>query len=147
MDNLKPVSFFVPGKAIGKGRMRLSTMHGFARMHPTDQTINYEGLVAVIGTEAMAGRALLAGPVMVEMRIVCAIPQSKSKKWKAMALAGEVMPTKKPDLDNVVKSIFDGLNGITWNDDVQAVDLHVRKRFGETPGVHVRIVPLVGESS
>ncbi|MNP83694.1 Endodeoxyribonuclease RusA [compost metagenome] len=65
-----------------------------------------------------------------------------SKKRKAMAIAGELFPTKKPDMDNVIKAIYDGLNGVVWKDDVQVVDAFVRKRYGEVPGVHVRIVPL-----
>lgn len=147
MSELKPVSFFVPGKAIGKGRMRLSTMHGFARMHPTDQTINYESLVSVTAQQAMRGRVLIAGPVLVEMKIVVAVAASWSNKKRAAALAGDVFPTKKPDIDNVEKSVFDGMNGVVWVDDVQVVNVSKSKRFGETPGVSVRVVPLEGKSS
>ncbi|MFG0353549.1 RusA family crossover junction endodeoxyribonuclease [Pseudomonas sp. zbq_5] len=142
MSDLKPVQFLVPGEPVGKGRMRLTTRHGIARMHPTDRTIAYEGLIAMAGAQAMGDRSLLECPVMVEMRIVLAIPQSMSKKRKAMAIAGELFPTKKPDMDNVIKAIYDGLNGVVWKDDVQVVDAFVRKRYGEVPGVHVRIVPL-----
>lgn len=142
MSDLQPVQFVVPGEAVGKGRPRLSTMNGITRMHSTKRSISYEGLVAMAGTNAMAGRSLLEGPVMVEMRIVVSIPKSGTKKFKAQALAGEVFPAKKPDMDNVIKAIYDGLNGVVWKDDVQVVDAFVRKRYGEVPGVHVRIVPL-----
>ncbi|MCO7503180.1 MULTISPECIES: RusA family crossover junction endodeoxyribonuclease [unclassified Pseudomonas] len=142
MNDLKPVSFLVPGEPVGKGRPRVSTIAGHARMYTPAKTAGYEGLIAMAGTTAMAGRTLLEGAVLVELRIVMAVPQSKSKKWKAQALAGEVFPTKKPDMDNVIKAIYDGLNGVVWKDDVQVVDAFVRKRYGEVPGVHVRIVPL-----
>ena len=147
MSELKPVSFMVPGKAIGKGRMRLSTMHGFARMHPTDQTINYESLVAMSAQQAMQGRDLITGPVLVEMKIVVGVAASWSQKKRAAALAGDVLPTKKPDIDNVEKSVFDGMNGVVWVDDVQVVNVSKSKRFGETPGVLVRVVPLEGKPS
>nr|WP_325053292.1 RusA family crossover junction endodeoxyribonuclease [Pseudomonas tructae] len=120
-------------------------MHGVTRMHSTKRSISYEGLIAMVGTEAMAGRALLEGPVMVEMRIVLGIPKSMPKKRQAQALAGEIFPTKKPDMDNVIKAIYDGLNGVVWKDDVQVVDAIVRKRYGEVPGVHVNVVPRLQE--
>ncbi|MFZ4823644.1 RusA family crossover junction endodeoxyribonuclease [Pseudomonas putida] len=142
MADLKPVQFLVPGEPVGKGRPRIGRVGGHARMFTPQKTASYEGLIALAGTEAMAGRTLLEGAVMVEMRIVLAIPQSMSKKRKAMAIAGELFPTKKPDMDNVIKAIYDGLNGVVWKDDVQVVDAFVRKRYGEVPGVHVRIVPL-----
>lgn len=142
MADLKPVQFLVPGDPVGKGRPRVSTIGGHARMFTPAKTASYEGLIAMTGTEAMAGRTLLEGAVMVEMRIVLPVPASKSKKFKAQALAGEIFPTKKPDMDNVIKAIYDGLNGVVWKDDVQVVDAFVRKRYGEVPGVHVRIVPL-----
>ncbi len=142
MADLKPVQFLVPGEPVGKGRPRIGRVGGHARMFTPQKTASYEGLIALAGTEAMAGRTLLEGAVMVEMRIVLAIPQSMSKKRKAQAIAGELFPTKKPDMDNVIKAIYDGLNGVVWKDDVQVVDAFVRKRYGEVPGVHVRIVPL-----
>lgn len=147
MSEFKSVSFFIPGKAIGKGRMRLSTMHGFARMHSPDQTINYESLVSVTAQQAMQGRDLIAGPVLVEMKIIVAVAASWSKKKTAEALQGVVMPTKKPDIDNVEKAVFDGMNGVVWVDDVQVVNVSKSKRYGVTPGVWVRVVPLEGKSS
>ncbi|WP_110995402.1 RusA family crossover junction endodeoxyribonuclease [Pseudomonas sichuanensis] len=147
MVDLQPVQFVVPGDPVGKGRPRVSTVGGHARMFTPKKTASYEGLIAIVGTEAMGGRVLLECPVMVEMRIVLPVPASKTKKFKAQALAGEIFPTKKPDMDNVIKAIYDGLNGIVWKDDVQVVDAIVRKRYGEVPGVHVRIIPLTQEAA
>ena len=142
MCDLDPVSFLVPGEPVGKGRPRIGKVGNHARMFTPAKTASYEGLIALAGTNAMDGRTLLECPVMVEMRIVLAIPQSMSKKRKAQAIAGELFPTKKPDMDNVIKAIYDGLNGVVWKDDVQVVDAFVRKRYGEVPGVHVRIIPI-----
>ncbi|RMV69966.1 Holliday junction resolvase [Pseudomonas caricapapayae] len=77
-----------------------------------------------------------------ELRIMVPIAASWSKKKTAQALAGEVMPTKKPDADNVLKAICDGINGIVFKDDVQVVNVSLSKRFSSTPGVYVRVVPL-----
>lgn len=147
MSDLKPVSFVVPGEAVGKGRPRVSTIGGHTRMFAPQKTANYETLIAMAAQQAMAGRELIGGPVLVEMKILVSVAASWSKKKTAEALAGDVMPTKKPDADNVLKAICDGINGIVFKDDVQVVNVSLSKRFSETPGVSVRVVPLLGKSS
>lgn len=157
MSDLKPVSFFVPGEPVGKGRPRAvgrkrrdkssGQLVGYTAHITPIKTENYEKTVAAAGAQAMQGRAVIAGPVLVEMKIVVTAAASWSKKKRAAALAGEVLPTKKPDIDNVEKALFDAMNGVVWVDDVQVVNVSKSKRFGETPGVTVRIVPLVGECS
>lgn len=147
MTDHKPVTFLVPGEPIGKGRPRVSTIGGHARMFTPTKTANYESLIALFAEKAMRGRELIAGPVLMELRIVVAVAKSWSKVKTAEALAGEVMPTKKPDADNVLKAICDGINGIVFKDDVQVVNVSMSKRFGETPGVTVRVVPLAGKPS
>ena len=144
---MRAVTFVVPGQPVGKGRPRVGKIGAHARLLTPEKTVNYEGLVAMAAQQAMQGRELITGPVMVEMDITVQIPQSWSKKRKSQALAGEIFPTTKPDKDNVIKAIYDGINGIVWKDDVQAVDGHQRKRYGETPGVRVRVVPLSGSGA
>lgn len=147
MREFAAVEFVVPGKPIGKGRPRIGKVGTHARMFTPKETVAYEGLIAHAAQIAMAGRDLIPHPVMVELQILLPIPQSKSKKWKAQAVAGQVFPTTKPDMDNVIKAIYDGLNGVVWRDDVQVVDAIVRKRYAETPCVRVRIVPLMTEEA
>lgn len=140
------IKFTVPGAPVGKGRPKVSTRGGkFAKMYTPEKTANYETLVALAAQQAMVGRTLLSGPVEVQMAILLPIPASWSKKKQAAAIAGQVYPTKKPDADNVVKAIFDGINGVVWNDDVQACDILVRKRYAETPGVQVLVKPIDGQ--
>lgn len=142
------IEFHVPGKPEGKGRPRAGkSFGGHARLYTPEKTVAYEGLIAFAGQQAMAGRTLLLGPVFVHMEITLPVPNSWSNKRKALALAGSIYPTTKPDIDNVEKAIFDGLNGIVWRDDVQVVDVVKRKTYGEVPGVLVRISPLEGEGA
>lgn len=136
------LKFTIPGAVVGKGRPRVTTIGGFARMYTPEKTAAYEGLVAHAAHAAMAGRALIEGPVRIELMIVCAVPASWSQKKQRMALRGELIPTTKPDADNVVKAICDGCDGVVWRDDVQAADGAWSKRYGATPGVVVTITPL-----
>lgn len=141
------VRFTVPGEPQGKGRARVGTIAGKARMFTPAKTVAYEGLIAVVAQEAMSGADLFQGPVMVEVVMHCPIRPSWSKKKQAMALASEIYPTSKPDADNCLKAVCDALNGIVWRDDTQATDIHMKKRFSSTPRVEVIITPLAKAGS
>lgn len=133
------VSFTIPGEPQGKGRAKIVKIGGFSRMATPQKTVAYEGLIAHAAQQAMGSATPLECACQVQMIITVPVPASWSKKKQAAAIAGQVMPTKKPDTDNVVKAVFDGMNGVVWRDDVQAVDLFVRKRYGALPGVQVRV--------
>lgn len=131
--------FHVPGQPVGKGRPRIGRSGPHARMFTPEKTVNYEGLVAYAAQKAMAGGGLLEGACGVKLRIDCQIPASWSQKKQRAAAAGEIRPTSKPDADNVIKAIFDAMNGVVWKDDVQAVDIAVSKFYSAVPGVAVRV--------
>lgn len=134
---MNEIQFVVPGNPVGKGRAKAARRGKFITMYTPEKTANYEGLVAHSAQVAMNGRPLISGPIAVELDIRISIPASWSGKRKGMAQRGEIAATKKPDIDNVEKAIFDGLNGVVWKDDVQAVHVSKRKRYAETPGVVV----------
>jgi Holliday junction resolvase RusA-like endonuclease len=142
---INAVAFTVPGEPQGKGRAKIVKIGGFSRMATPQKTVAYEGLVAHAASLAMRGAQPFACAVAIEVDVVCSIPKSATKRFTAQALAGDVRPTKKPDADNVLKAICDGMNGVVWKDDVQAVDVLLRKRYGATPGVHVRVAALVAD--
>ena len=129
----------IPGAPTGKGRPKVVKIGGFTRMATPAKTVAYEGLVAHAAQQAMQGRPLFDAAVGVNLFIDAAVPPSWSQKKQRMALAGEVLPTTKPDADNVVKAVFDGCNGVLWRDDVLVVDLRVRKRYAATPCVRVEV--------
>ena len=139
---INAVCFTVPGEPQGKGRAKIVKIGGFSRMATPAKTVAYEGLVAHEAQAAMRGAQPFSGPCALEVDIVCSVPKSASKRVSAAALDGKVRPTKKPDIDNVLKAICDGMNGVVWKDDVQAVEVRVSKRYGQTPGVHVRVAAL-----
>lgn len=133
------IAFTVPGQPVGKGRPRLGKVGAHARMFTPQKTVSYEGLVAHTAQAAMAGRPMFESAVGVNLFIDVMVLASWSGKKQRAALAGELLPTTKPDVDNVVKAIFDGLNGVLWRDDVLVVDTRLRKRYAATPGVRVEV--------
>jgi Holliday junction resolvase RusA-like endonuclease len=136
------IVFTVPGQPQGKGRPRIGKVGDHARMFTPQKTLAYEGLIAHAASQAMQGRVPIEGPVAVTVDMRLQVPVSWSKRKQAQALAGDVWPTTKPDKDNVLKALFDGLNGVAWRDDVQVVDLVSRKRYAATPGLYVEIEPI-----
>lgn len=82
---------------------------------------------------------------MLDMRILAyySIPKSGSKKMKTQKLANVIRPTKKPDMDNVVKMVADALNQVAYKDDTQIVDCQVRKFYSEEPRIEVIIREVV----
>lgn len=135
------VKFTVPGQPQGKGRPRIGKIGQHARMFTPAKTVAYEGLIAHAAQQAMAGSPLIDAAVACNVFIDCQVPASWSGKQQRMALAGDVLPKSKPDADNVVKAVFDGLNGVLWRDDSLVVDLRVRKRYATTPCVRVEVWP------
>lgn len=132
------ICFTVPGIPAGKGRPRAGRVGGGIRMFTPAKTVAYEGLIAMAGAEAMGAAAAYAGPVSVEARAVFPIPASWSKRRKQEAQ----WHVGKPDGDNVLKALGDGLNGVVWKDDSQVASMRLTKTYGDTPGLHVEVTAL-----
>ena len=134
------IQFTVPGQPRGWGRARLGRSTSGKPIHFVDrQTASYENLVKLSAQAAMRGAAPLQGPVSVDVRVMLAPAASASRAKLSAMLNGSDLPAKKPDLDNIVKGLLDGLNKIAFVDDAQVVRLTACKIYSETPGVDVTI--------
>lgn len=132
------IRFTVPGLPQGKGRARF----GNGRTYTPAKTVAYEGLIALAGQQAMAGRELLTAPVYIQVHAFFPIPASWSKKRRVAAATRLTWHTGKPDGDNVLKAVGDGLNGIVWKDDSQVAFAKVLKHYADTPRLEVFVEPL-----
>lgn len=140
------INFTVPGDPVPKGRPKFTTVNGRAKAYTPKKTKHYEEVITVFAKMAMRGAAPLAGPVSVKIGIFLAIPASWSKKKKEMALVGEVLPTtKSADVDNVCKSILDGMNGVVFIDDALVVNLFGSKCYSIEPRVEIQVLTLAGK--
>lgn len=133
------ITFTIPGEPVAKGRPRATTVGGHARMYTPAKTAAYEQLVAVYASAAMKNAPLLEHPVRLHLGIYCKVPGSWSKKRRADALAGIERPAKAPDIDNIVKALADGMNGVVWIDDAQIVELTCSKWYAIEPYVNVNV--------
>jgi Holliday junction resolvase RusA-like endonuclease len=139
----KKVTFIVPGEPQGKGRPRSTIRGGHVATYTPQKTVSYEGTIAVAAQMAMRGQPLFDGPCAVSLNIFMSVPASWSRRKRLLALGGDLLPTKKPDADNIEKVVFDAMNGVVWRDDSQVVDSVKHKRYSDTPCVHV-IVSEIG---
>lgn len=129
----------VEGKVEGKQRPRFRKVGNFVQTYTPKQTKSYEKLIAD-EYKKQSGVLFPAGmPLELRIRAFMGIPSTFSKKKKTRAIEGELRPTKKPDADNIAKSILDGLNGVAYADDKQVVELSVKKYYGTLERVEIDI--------
>lgn len=79
----------------------------------------------------------VTGAVKVTMAFYYPVPVSWSEKKRTAALAGDLLPEVKPDIDNVIKGVFDALNGVAWADDKQVVQESSSKRYSDKPRLEI----------
>ena len=143
------VKFTVYGEPKAKGRPRVSVRKSsdgtktFARAYTPKETVIYENQVK-IEYENQCGAYRFPDDAMLDIRIFAyyGIPKSVSKKKRELMLNGRIRPTKKPDFDNIAKTICDSLNGIAYQDDKMIVDGMLRKFYSEKPRVEVKILQI-----
>lgn len=133
------VRFVIPGAPVGKGRPKFARRGAFVTVYTPEKTASYENLVKVKAEEAMQGRELFSGAVSVAIWIYVTPPASWSQEKQRAAIAGEIFPISKPDVDNVAKGILDACNKIVWRDDMQSCDLMVWKRYATSARAHVSV--------
>lgn len=108
---------------------------------PGKKSETYESFVALCAREAGAQGSTDSFPVRLTVDFLFSIPKSRSKKLNE----GD-FHTQRPDLDNCLKSIKDGLNQVAWHDDCCVVEIHARKLWthGE-PRAEVKVESLTEE--
>ena len=139
------VRFTIPGPAQGKGRPRFSRKSG-AAFTPA-KTRNHEAFVKMLAVQAMQDdyngityvpRAPFDTPVALIVQIFCTIPPSWNKAKREAAKANVIRPGK-PDIDNVIKSIGDAMNGVVYTDDSLIYRVEATKMFADVACTTVEV--------
>ena len=128
------ITFTVPGRPVPKGRPRVTR---FGTYTP-EATRNYERSVRE-SWESQSGQFFPEGvPIEVHVTAHFPIPDSCSKKRRA-ALDGAPHTQHRGDLDNVVKSVLDALNGFAFPDDCAVCSILAYKDYRPEPSTEVTI--------
>ena len=128
---------------MGKGRPRVTRRGDKIHTYTPEKTRLFEDAIRfeLLASTCEAIPIYTSGaPLKAKVLIGTKIPKSYSKKRREQCLSGEIMPTKKPDIDNILKSIFDALIGYAMEDDNQIVEVMAEKIYSESPFVEVTIV-------
>lgn len=139
------IKFTVLGEPQGKGRPRFAKINGQTIVRTPEKTAIYENLVAIEYKKAAMSQGFdrFGDSEELKMRIKAyyQMPKAARKRRQELMMLGEVRPTKKPDVDNIIKVIADSLNGIAYRDDAQIVSVECQKFYSDTPRVEVEIYP------
>jgi len=132
------VIFTVEGKPQAKARPRV-TRNGQHTYTPA-KTKEYQKLVQWSFNAQKCQK--LEGYIKADIIMCYPFPKSMSKKNRFKAARGEIRPAVKPDIDNVLKAVFDALNGLAYNDDNQIIEVMAKKVYAEEGRVFVNLVEI-----
>lgn len=135
------IYFTVPGPPKGKGRARSTVINGHVRAYTPASTRSEEGAIRLFASQAMGNSPPIEGPIYLRITAYMPIPQSWSQKKQQAARDGRILPTVKPDADNLMKMI-DACNKIIWRDDAQIVEAVVQKYYSTQPRLEITVKPI-----
>ena len=128
--------FEVPAKIIGKGRPRLNSYTG--QVYTPTRTKDYESLVEQYFLLKYPRYKPMEGRAKVSITAYFEVPKSANKTTRCQMLENIISPTKKPDIDNVVKIVLDSMNKFAFKDDTQITKLDIEKRYGLEEKVYIK---------
>lgn len=127
---MKALTFTVYGKPVAKGRPRMTKS---GHVYTPQTTREYEERIRNAAMSEMGRSKILPWtekqPLKVVIDAFFKLPKSATKKDRVDVLNHIKFPTVKTDVDNIAKSILDGMNGYVYGDDAQVVDLVITKRY------------------
>lgn len=138
------ITFTIPGLPVAQPRQRSRVMAAGGRFisqnyTPADSPVqSFKAAVRMAAAAAYCGEPL-AGPLSVTLRFIFPRPKGLMFRSKPMP---RVPRQGKPDIDNLLKSVADALNGLLWRDDAQIVGAFVTKWIaagGEQPRTEVQV--------
>ncbi len=119
----------IPGIPVPKARPKVACTGKHAIIYTPAKTREYEKVVESNAAKQIP--AITANNCPIRMKLVFCLKRPKGRN--------SGYPSKKPDIDNLIKSVMDGLKGVCYNDDSQVVAVDAVKVYGDNPQVEVWI--------
>jgi len=131
------ITFTVPGEPRGKGRPRFSrTGHAYT----DNETKAYENkIIAYYRKEYGGNRFADASFVCVDVIAYLPIPKGATKTQATGMAQKTILPSRKPDVDNILKVVLDALNGVAYKDDARVYKTSCVKFYSAEPRLEVTI--------
>ena len=130
--------FVVPGQPVPAARARATVRGGFAKMYMPTENRKHETLVRAALARDLKGMTPIPPGVPVKMEVVFWFARPKShfgtgKNAAKLKPSAPVFHTSKPDVDNLMKLLKDGMAKIAWDDDRQVCEYgQIQKRYVDT---------------
>ena len=113
----------------------------YAQFYTPAETRNYETAVGWRARAVMRKRPPLDCAIRVDVTAYVPVPASWPQTRKRRALDGDILPTARADLDNLVKAALDGCNKIVFRDDALITTQVARKRYAREPQLVITVRP------
>jgi len=117
------IQFTIPAVPVPEPRKRVrirKTRDGksFSQLYtPSSDPVNaFKATARISASMALKRIAPLEGPLKLSMVFV--MPRTQNQIWKTKPMP-RIWHSKKPDFDNLEKSVCDALKGLVWIDDSQ----------------------------
>lgn len=139
------IEFTVPGVPVSQPRVKATIRGAHAGVYTPTKTstgrsngvAEFKAAIRLKAFEVLNGRALLQGPLRVDVQFV--FPRQSNRIWKSKPMP-RYRKVTKPDRDNLDKLLMDALTGVLWVDDNQVCDGRIEKWHAAGDEVpHVRI--------
>ena len=135
------IYFKVNIEPYGKGRPRITIIGGRPHAYTPEKTREYEQIIRSAFKKTKQQGYFNGEALCVDCLFEFGVPKSYTKKDTKLCLSGEKDHTKKPDIDNCIKSVLDALqgNGGAFADDTQIVSISATKKYADSPAVIIKI--------
>lgn len=140
----RKISFNIPGEPVAQGRPRFSTHGGYVRAYDPKKSKEGKDVIRLFASEVMVKEGNLPLEGAIHMRVQFGIKLPKSQERKRTPVPRK-WRTKKPDLDNLIKTIKDACSGVVFLDDNQVAKLSAEKvqcAQGEVPFTRIQFIEL-----
>jgi Holliday junction resolvase RusA-like endonuclease len=139
-----PIRIVVPGppKALERNRHRIVKKRDgsqFVANYLPAKSRAEQSSIRKFAWEAMGNKQPIDGAADLRVVAYMPVPASWSSKKRASALADRILPTGRPDFDNIVKNVCDAFKEIVWRDDTLVTDAAVFLRYSTMPRLVIEV--------
>lgn len=124
------------GAPVAKGRPKFRKVGKFVQAYTPAKTKKAELHIAGVFKEQLKRVPSGYDEIFLTCNFYMPIPKSISKK-KAEQWHEKRGHTKRPDLDNLVKTVCDALNGVAFRDDSSIVGIQCGKLYSKEPRTEI----------
>ena len=122
----------IEGGPVPKGRPRFGRGH----VYTPQKTRNAEAEISRVGRAMMGGKKPFDGPVKIDATFLVDVPKSWPRKRQQMGINDVLLPTsaRVGDVDNLLKTVTDAMNGVVYEDDRQIISAAATKLYTKNGG-------------